>query len=143
MSNQRILFGWLVFFVWIKLLWLCWISNIFTGLIDSKSVKQDVSCTVILPHLVSVIWSNKLSISLSSVWIASKLEAKSAFDLQSRSILVQTTTENIEIQLGSSFFLWLSLSLSVLLFLLLFAKIVILTVYNINVELPLFLSQFW
>ena len=38
--------------------------------------------------------------------------------------------------------LTLSLSLSVLLFLLLFAKIVILTVYNINVELPLFLSQF-
>ena len=38
-----------VYFVWIQLLHLCWISISFTCLIESKPVKQEASRTVILP----------------------------------------------------------------------------------------------
>ena len=52
------LYGWPpVFLVWILLLCLCWIRNIFTCLVESKLVKQEVSCTVILA-MVSVLWHN-------------------------------------------------------------------------------------
>ena len=44
-------------FVWIPLLWLCCISISFICLVESKPVKQDVSLTVILPTMVSVLCS--------------------------------------------------------------------------------------
>ena len=50
-------YGWPpVYFVWIHLLCLCWISNSFTCLVKSKPFKQEVSYTVILPPMVSVLW---------------------------------------------------------------------------------------
>ena len=45
-------------FCWIQLLCLCWISNSFICLVKSKAVKQEISCTVILPVKVSVPWIN-------------------------------------------------------------------------------------
>ena len=37
------------FFVWIPLLWFCWMNNRFTCFVKSKPVKQEVSHAVILP----------------------------------------------------------------------------------------------
>ena len=45
----------LFFSVWIQLLCLCCINSSFTCLDKSKPVKQEVSCTVILPPMVSVL----------------------------------------------------------------------------------------
>ena len=64
--NQRILtsgevslYVWpTINFVWIQLLCLCWINNNFTCLVNSKPVKQEVSCTEILPSMASVLWLN-------------------------------------------------------------------------------------
>ena len=39
-----------VLFVWIQLLCSWWINNRFTCLVKSKPVKQEVSCTMILPR---------------------------------------------------------------------------------------------
>ena len=50
----------LFIFIWIQLLGLCWINNQFTCLVESKPVKQEVSHTVILPYMVSVLWSHPL-----------------------------------------------------------------------------------
>ena len=48
--NQVWLYGWpLVYFVWIQLLCLCWMSNSVICLFKTNPVKQEVSCTVILP----------------------------------------------------------------------------------------------
>ena len=48
----------LVCFVWIQLLCLCGICNIFNCLVESKPIKQEVSCTVMLPlsKEVNVLW---------------------------------------------------------------------------------------
>ena len=57
------LYGWTpVWIVWIQLLCLCLINNIFTCSAKSKPVKQDISHIVILPltKWVSVLWLVKL-----------------------------------------------------------------------------------
>ena len=55
------LYGWPpVCFVWIQLLCFGWISNIFTCLVESKPVKQDVSLTVIFP-----LWSKRVCSGLT------------------------------------------------------------------------------
>ena len=46
-----------VYFVLIEVLCYCWISNSFTCLVKSKPVKQEVSRTVILFPMVTVLWS--------------------------------------------------------------------------------------
>ena len=48
-----------VYFVLIKLFGLCWISESFTSLVESKPVKQEVSRTVILPPMVSIVFLNR------------------------------------------------------------------------------------
>ena len=50
------LYGWPpVYFAWIQLLCQCWISKSFTCLVKYKPVKQEVSGTVMLPPMVSVL----------------------------------------------------------------------------------------
>ena len=43
-------------FILIQLLCFCWVSSIFTCFFKSKPVKQEFSHSVILPHIVSVLW---------------------------------------------------------------------------------------
>ena len=53
------LYGWPpVYFVWIQLLCLFWISISFTCLAESKPVKQDVRCVVLLPPMTDALWLN-------------------------------------------------------------------------------------
>ena len=46
-----------ILFVWFHLICLCWMNNRFTCLVKSKPVQQEVCCTVILPPIVSVLWT--------------------------------------------------------------------------------------
>ena len=54
-KSEVSLYGWPVNFDWIHRLYLCWIGNSFPCLVKSKPVKQEVSRTVILPPIVSVL----------------------------------------------------------------------------------------
>ena len=69
------LYGWPpIYFVWIQLLCFCWISNSFTCSVKSKPVKQEVSCTVLIPPMLSILWYRPTYTNTQSLSLVSSLQ---------------------------------------------------------------------